>query len=477
MRTRNGLDVFLNPQSVAVVGASDKPLSWGCFIMRGLLSVGYTGKVYPVNPNHGKVKGITAFKDLRDIEGPVDLAILIVPEHLAVEAVEACAEKGVQGITLITAGLGEASDQGRYREENIARIAASNGIRLLGPNVSGTFNLLRPFNESSCDARSLKPTKLAGICQGAWAFHDILTSGFYANMGVGKLVQTGNEADLTVTDFIEYFASDPEVEGIIVHIESIKGIERFADSGRNAAQTKPVVVFKAANTAAGRRASEAHTGTDCTTEQLSADFFTNLGMVAVPCPELLLPIGHALTERPSLDGPRIGIVTMGASWGVALTDVLEIHGMKVLEFSSLLQETLRSLGLPKRASVRNPVDFGASGRYGNAELLASIGRAILSSGEVDGLILHGIGRPVIPGSDCARSDSGDTEVEKAMICSFHEIEKDYDIPVTIACHYSRYESPAVNEAEQLGIRIYHRLDDVAEVLSGMHLYASGIKST
>jgi len=147
----------------------------------------------------------------------VELAILVIPENSVEETIRACAEKGVKGITIITAGFGEVTQIGRGREEAMARVAKSYGMRILGPNVSGTFNLRARFNAKRSHSKRLVATPLAGVSQGGYAFADLLAVGEANAMGVGKFVHTGNECDLQVTDFLEHFGKDPQVMGILMN--------------------------------------------------------------------------------------------------------------------------------------------------------------------------------------------------------------------------------------------------------------------
>ena len=159
-QTRSDLDPFINPRSVAIIGATERPGSWGSFIMRGMRSMDYPGNLYPVNHRAEKVFGIPAFKDVREIKGLVELAVLTIPETSVEEAIRACGEKHVKGITIITAGFAETSDEGKTKQATIADLARSYGLRLLGPNVSGTFNLHAGFNAAASPAHHLHPASL-----------------------------------------------------------------------------------------------------------------------------------------------------------------------------------------------------------------------------------------------------------------------------------------------------------------------------
>jgi acyl-CoA synthetase (NDP forming) len=184
--------------------------------------------------------------------------------------------------------------------------------------------------------------------------------------------------------------------------------------------------------------------------------------------ELLLPIGHALIERPPLRGSRIAIITMGGSWGVALSDMLEEEGLVVPEFSLHLQKALRSLGMPARASTRNPVDYGTSGLFLSVKALIALGREILYSGEVDALILHGIGRPGMHTEDTPAASQLVKEVEVQQIRGLHELERELGLPVIIGSHFTPMESQSLNDINKQGIRTYANLRETAQMLALMH---------
>jgi acetyl-CoA synthetase (ADP-forming) len=470
MGTRSDLDVFLNPKSVAVIGATERPGSWGSFIMQGLLSRNYPGKIYPVNSRVNQVYGIAATKDLKEIKEPIDLVILTIPEQSVEKAIADCGQRRVKGVIIVTAGFGEAFESGKGREEALARLARSYGIRLLGPNVSGTFNLHADFNGSASPAEHLLRTSLAAICQGGYAFYELLASAFSRGMGVGKFIHTGNECDLTSTDFLELLGSDPDVKAILMYLEVIREGRRFIEISRRVTKEKPIVVYKAGRTPGASRAAQSHTGALSGAKEVYRGALHQAGITVAPTMELLLPLGHALVERPPMKGKKVAIVTMGGSWGVALTDSLEEEGLCVPELSVKLQKSLRSLGMPPRASTKNPVDIGASGLFFETDTLVAIGREILSSGEVNALILHGVSRPGMLGKDAPPRLKLFLDINKEVIRRFHGLEKTTGLTVLIGSPYTPWQSQAVHDLNEEGIRIYNRLDEIAQLLSLMHDY-------
>ena len=470
MRIKSYQDFFINPKSVAVVGATERPGAWGSFIMEGLFSLNYPGEIYPVNRHTDHVFGISAYKDLRDVEKPVDLAVLAIPEESVEETIKLCCEKEIRGITIITAGFGETSEQGQKKQTALANLARKNGIRILGPNVSGTFNLHAGFNASAIPADNLLQTSIAAVCQGGYAFYDILSSGKARGLGVGKFIHTGNECDLTVTDFLEYFGRDPEVKSIIMYIEAIRDGRRFIKIAREVSIHKPIIVYKGGRTSGSARAARSHTGALSGNNKIYHGLFRQTGLIASPTMELLLPVAHALIERPPMRGPRVAIITKGGSWGVALTDALEEAGLTVPELSPKLRKKLRSAGMPPRASTRNPVDFGASGLFLSVDTPLALGSEILASGEVDALIVHGIGKPGMHVADTPDEWKIFLDMEKQQIQGLNDLEKKTGLPVLIGSHYSQWESQAICDLNKQGIRVYNSLYEISQLLALMFSY-------
>jgi acyl-CoA synthetase (NDP forming) len=466
------LNVFLNPKSVAVIGATERPGSWGSFIMQGLLSRPYPGRIYPVNQQAGSVYGMRAYKGVEEVPESPDLAIFTIPEVSVEQTIRACGEKGIRGITLITAGFGEAVAEGKQREADLVGLARSYGMRLLGPNVSGTFNLHAEFNGSAAPERHLTRNLIAAVCQGGFAFYDLLAHSYYRHMGVGIFVHTGNEADLTTTDFLEHIGPNPNVRVVILYIEALKDGKRFVNVSREISRTKPVIVYKAGKTPDAARAAQSHTGALAGTYGLYDGALRQANVISSPTMELLLPLGHAMVERPPSRGNRVVILTMGGSWGVALTDVLCAEGLRVPELSAGLQSKLREMGMPIRASVKNPVDIGASGLFFDEQLLIGLGREILASGEADALILHGMGRPGMMDENAPERLRIFLEINKEIVRGYAKLEKDYGIPVLIGSIYAPGESQVTHDLNEEGIRIYDRLDEIAQILSRMYMYYS-----
>ncbi len=484
--SRQEIEVFFNPMSIAVIGATDRPGTWGFFVMMGLTGGAvpgltkprertYKGEIYPVNRRAEKVFGIPAYKDVREISGEVEAAVISVPEEMVEEMIRACGEKGVKGISIITAGFGEAVEGGEQREAAMAELARSYGMRVVGPNVGGAYNLHSGYNTTvtasdTMGAPELKARPVAGICQGGYALFDLQVSAAGRNMGFGKFIQTGNECDLKATDFMEYFADDPEIQVLALYLESIRDVDRFRRAVERIGGGKPIVVYKAGRTEAGARAAKSHTGGMAGDDRLCRALFRQANIIESPTMELLIPLAHAALELPPMKGNRVAIMTYGGSWGVPLTDMLESEGLKVPELSPALQEELHGAGMPERASTRNPVDLGAAGMMAlPPETLLGLARSIIRSGEVDALVLHGLGRPVMLNEETMPMKFY-FDFETDLMRQFNALQEELRVPVLLGSHYDHRQSQAVHDATRRGIRVYYRLDEIAHVLGRMAAY-------
>jgi acyl-CoA synthetase (NDP forming) len=466
-----GLSFFFDPKSVAVVGASSRPGSWGYRVTEGLLARGYEGALYLVNPNAQEVLGAKVYPRLDQVPGAVELAVIAIPADKLWDTLEECSKKGVRGIVIISSGFGEAlGDEGKQMEEEMARFCKGNGIRLVGPNVSGIYNHHRNFCASGEEARDMRSSNMSFICQGGFAIHNVVNRGRSKGIGLGKFVHTGNEADLQCTDFLQFLGEDPETHVILMYLEGIKEPRRFLQVARRITPKKPIIVYKGGRSRAGNRAAASHTGALAGNMDIYRALFTQAGCIMAPTFETILELGHAFTFYPELKGSRVGIVTMGGSWGVMLTDCISRKGFRVPELSLPLQERLRVLGMPYRASTRNPVDFGAAGFTLVNEARLSIMDALLSSTEIDALIYHGHGFGGIELNSLPRWVGERQKDEEELLRKAVEMMRAYGKPFLIGCHMSHLESATVRNLVQDGIPVFSRLQDIADCLSTLYLY-------
>lgn len=469
MTEMGDLSFFFNPKSVAVIGASNRPGSWGNMITRGLITHDYPGQLYPVNINVREVLGVPACRSLREVPGEVEVAIIAIPAEKLHGALRDCARKRVRGVIIITSGFGEAlGNEGKKREERIALFGRRHGIRIIGPNVSGIFNLHRGYYAAAANPIFMAPSKMTFICQGGYAVNNIMNRAHSKGLGVGKFVHTGNEADLQCTDFLEFVSKDPETEVILMYIEGLKDPRRFLEIARRISREKPIIVYNGGRTEDGARAAASHTGAMASPYGIYRGFFEQAGCIQAPDFESILELGHAFMFYPPLRGPRVAVVTMGGSWGVMLTDRLCQKGLKVQELSTALQRKLRDVGMPYRASTRNPVDIGAAGISLGVKARISILEALLSEGEIDALVVHGFGQigmepDILPEGIRKRQRDEEETLRRGV-----ELMRRYDKPLVIGSLMSHLESPTIRNLVLEGIPAFARLEEIGDLLATLH---------
>jgi len=464
-------EAFLCPSSIAVIGATERPDTWGNWITRRLIG-NFPGTVYPINPKAQTILGLTAYPKVADVPGPVDMAIIAIPSSRVFDSVRDCVAKKVPAGLIITAGFSEARSNGREKEQEMVSFAKAHGLRLVGPNVSGVMNLHYGMVAHPADRRYLCKTPITFLCQGGYAITDIAAREAGGRRGFGKFMHTGNEADVSVVDFLEYCEHDPETQAVCIYIEGLKDVRRFLQVAGRVSPRKPIVVFKAGLTPDGSRAAASHTGALAGSTDIYRGMFRQAGVVQVPSFELCLSVAHALLERPPLRQPNIGITTLGGSWGVMLTDAIVQRGLRVPELPANVQAEMRGLGMPVRASVRNPVDFGAAAGSVPLERRFQIVEMLLGCENIGGVVAHGYGTAGFLSDDAPAYIRLRAKDDKAMIRKLPALQETYQKPVLLATAMTPLESQVIGDMMAEGIRFQHCLDDVGAVLSAMYDYAT-----
>lgn len=348
------LEMFFAPRSVAVIGASREPGKLGYGVLSNIITHGYEGKVYPINPKADEILGLKCYASVLDVSDPIDLAIVVVPAKYVIDALEECGKKGVRGAVIISAGFREVGSEGRKRERELVRIARQYGMRLVGPNVLGIIDTISKLNASFAVGMPRRG-KIAFMSQSGALCTSILDIALAQDIGFSRFVSLGNKADLNEIDFIEEWWHDPESNVIMAYLEGIVDGERFMRIARQVTKEKPIISIKSGTTSAGSRAVSSHTGTLAGSEKAYDTAFRQVGVLRADSVQELFDYSVAFARQPLIKSERIAIVTNAGGPGIMATDACERNG---LQLASLKQETMEYLreNLPAAASVINPVD-------------------------------------------------------------------------------------------------------------------------
>ena len=382
-----GLDLMFNPRSIAFVGATEQLGKWGFIIFNNLITGGFPGKIYPVNPGRAEVLGYRAYPTVREVPGELDLVVIAAPAGGVLAAVEDCAAKGVKAVVVISAGFKEMGGAAAELEAEMAAKARAAGMVLVGPNGQGVCcpkNRVYPWMPHFFypPAGPVAVVSQSGNVQGL-----MMTELWKLGIGVSKGVSSGNEADLGAADFLSYFGQDPDTKVILSYMEGLTDGRRFLEIGRETAGQKPVVLLKGGLTESGVSAAKSHTGALAVSDELFAAACRQAGLIRAKTIYEASVMAAAFVNRPLPRGRRVGIVTGGGGLGVIAADLCAQAGLTVPELS---KDTLAKIAakMPDWWVPGNPVDLVAGLNFG---VVPGILETIMMSNEIDALLLLFIG--------------------------------------------------------------------------------------
>lgn len=344
--------------SIALIGASNTPGSWGIRVFQQLQNSKKKKpdrKVWPVNPKTPEVLGIKTYPTILDVPSNVELAVIVVSAARVPEVLNQCITKGVKAAIVISAGFAETGEEGEKLQDKIVRIAQQGNLRFVGPNCIGHASVHEHLLTAGY-AQWFKPGSVALLAQSGNIGSRIARTAMHHNIGFSKYVGTGNEADLHTEDFLEYFAIDDDTHLIAAYVEGLKEGRRFFRLAKEITPKKPIVLMKAGGTHGAARAARSHTGAMVGSEAVYRGLFKQTGVIQVEDEDEMCDVIKALQAQPLPKGNKVGILTMGGGTGVTTTEVCEKEGVDIASLESATIEKLNAI-LPPRWSHGNPVDM------------------------------------------------------------------------------------------------------------------------
>ncbi len=354
MGTEN-LDFIFKPKRIAVIGASERNGSVGAKILDNLLSSGYAGKIYPVNPYRKIVQGIRAYPTINKIQEKVDLAIIATPAHLVPQIVEECGLAQTIGIIIFTAGFREAGKTTFELDQKICELQKKYSLRIIGPNSLGVIRPKNNLNATFADKHALNG-KIAFISQSAALCASALDWASENHVGFSAVVSTGYMLDVDMADLIDYFDNDPQTKTLMLYVESIKNPRKFMSAVREFAREKPVVLVKAGRFMETSQATLSHSGALAGEDAIYDAAFKRAGIVRVETVSDLFNCATALSTQPNPKGLNLTIVTNAGGPAIMATDQLVAQGGKLADLTQETCTMLRQV-LPPYCSLKNPVDI------------------------------------------------------------------------------------------------------------------------
>ncbi len=428
------MDLFFNPKSVVIVGASNAPFNLGATICNMLKDyLHYSGSVYTVNSKGETVNGCPGFASIRDLPEAADLAVIIVSAKNVPGVIRDCAAKGIKRIVIESSGFAEGGEIGAAMQREIDDIARTHGIRMMGPNCLGTLSTRDRFccfygvNPSLVEMNQIfeTPGTMSYIIQSGGIVVLVMESLYYDLVGINKIVSIGNKCDVDEADLIEYFQND-ETEVIGMYLENITYGPKLMEAAKKS--HKPILIYKVGKTKEGALAAMSHTAGMANNDAIFENACKQAGIIRLHSIDELHTLPKMFTEMPLLKGKRIAAFTNTGAFGSIATDLLVQAGLRMAHISPQTQEKLAKAG--QVFNVKNPVDIGPA----PPQTYLDIFEILLSAPEVDGLLpLLSVWQPFV--IDCL--------LELLKIC------KHYQKPAAI------YTPNAVTKS--IAIRAKHRI--------------------
>jgi acetyltransferase len=380
------IEYIMSPRSIAVVGATNRPGSVGLAVFHNILTAGFHGVLYPVNPKWNSVQSVKAYPKLIDIPDEVDLAVIIVPAETVCSVLEDAGQKQVKGAIIVSAGFKEVGGHGVELENSVKEVIAKYGIRLVGPNCLGVINNNENVRMNASFATKMpKLGNIAFISQSGALCTAVLDYAEGRDIGFSKFISFGNKADVNEIDLLRYLKDDPDTHVILMYLEDITNGREFLETAREITWQahKPILAVKSGRSAEGARAAASHTGALVGSDNAYDAIFYQSGILRVEGIAELFNRAVAFAKQPIPKGNRIAIVTNAGGPGIMATDAAIRHNLEIATLSDETKQKLKK-ELPSTANIENPVDVIGDATHKRYE--AAI-RYVLEDEGVDGAIV------------------------------------------------------------------------------------------
>ncbi len=381
---------FMEPESVAIIGVSRKTGPGSFNLMENMISFGFSGKIFPVNPHAQEILGRRVYSSVRSIKDKIDLAVISTPREDTVSCLKECVAARIEAAIVVNQGFSDADMRGRAIQKEMTEIAKQHGIRILGPNTLGVLNNFNSFTTSFMPlSRERAPVGL--ICQSG-----IFFVGARVFSGViGKGIDLGNACDIDFCDALRHLGEDPDIKIIAIHMEGLgRGKDFFALAG-SIVKKKPIIIFKTGSTETGAKAALSHSGSMAGNFEIYRAALKQAGVTFLEEDGHLLPAVKTLSNLPPLKGNRVAVVTFSGAGGIMIVDALERYGLRAGALSLETIEKVAELS-PDWMPLGNPLDiWPAVMKHGAGRAYAIALSAVMDDPNIDGVI--GIATaPIIP---------------------------------------------------------------------------------
>ncbi len=462
------LDKVLNAKSVAIIGASKNKTKRGYQAIKTLLADNFEGEIYPVNPKEEKILGLTCYKDIMDIEGAVDLALITTPARTIPDILKKCGQKKVAGAVIIAGGFRELGEKGKELEQAVVKAAQENNIRVIGPNTSGMINL--KTNMNLVGIQNVPLGNIALLCQsGNMALTLITEATIRKHEGFTYYVGVGNESDIKFHEYLEFFRNDPDTRAILMYVEGMSEGRKFLQEAYKTSIKKPIVLLKSGRSVTGKRSAGSHTGSLAGMSEVAKAAYARAGIIVIENSDELFPVAETLSSQRPIKNNSIAILADGGGHATIAADLLSDYGINMPELSDKTQGQLRAI-LPEAASVVNPVDV-AGGTDADPSLFADCVKILIKDPNIGGILVVGLF-----GGYAIRFEKSLAIGEEAAAHRLGAMVKKRKKPIIVHSLYSSHESRALDLLRHYDIPVHDSLDISCKCVASLCQYGRYLNS-
>ncbi len=450
------LDRLFKPRAIAVIGASNNPLSIGYIVIENLLNHDYKGPIYPINPKADEILGLKVYKSVTEVPGEVDVVNISIKNVMVPKVLEECGQKGVKFAIVHSAGFKEVGEEGRKLEREMVETAHRFGMRVYGPNSQGIQN---SDPEVSVYANftfvPMTQGNLSIVAQSGGVGEVFKLHLHEVGMGIRMYSSFGNEADVRMNEIIDYYGHDEGTRAILAHIETLSDAREFLEIATRITKRKPILALKTGRTREGAVAVSSHTGTLVEQDTISDAIFDKAGILRMFTQDDLIQAGIAFSSQPVPAGPNVALITNTGGPAITAVDELVAGGLKLARLSEATKETLRK-SLHPEAIVSNPVDVVATATPEHYRITVE---TLLADPNVDSLLINFVTAPFVDLDGIAeRIAEAGQKATKPILCVVMTIEK---------------WAGLIRRIRSSGIPVYAFPETAARVLIAMTRYGRG----
>ncbi|MDY6958446.1 MAG: CoA-binding protein [Halobacteriota archaeon] len=446
---RTGIDLFLKPNSVAIIGASRTEGKSGNTIVQNLLDLGYGGEIYPINPSADEILGLKTYPSVEEVGKAIDLAVIAVPSKMVPDVMRGCATSNIKAVVLISSGF---SEEGNFElEEEMLEVAEEAQIRIVGPNTTGIVNAYTSFTTTFVTVKEITKGNVSFIVQtGVFAgmmLDHIVTS---QRFGISKVIGLGNKCDVDDAEALSFLLEDQDTDVIGIYLEGVRDGRRFLEVAKEVSKEKPIIVFKSGRTEAGAKAAKSHTSSLTGSDEIFNSVCKQSGIIRSDGFEELMDFVKAFSFLPRPNGDRVAVISITGAGCVIGADRIQENGLNIAELSSETMMRMEKIN-PEWHLLTNPVDLWPAMEASGLDALNVAIKAVIDDEGVDALVLVlGLmaGVPVVDPKKLSR-----LKIDKPMLVSAIG-NKDMVEEIT-------------KELEEIGFPVYSSIDRAVSALKAI----------